>query len=251
MYDITDFNTEKGIGSLDKSCSWIILGPPGSGKSTFIEDLVYFNQQFYPTCKVNTNPIKPYKRYCEIFPEIFVSRHFDIETEKKFIKRQKDLEFTNHPGKMCVYILDDIKKAKGRDEYFEDLFKQGSRHYNLLTIVVDQYALGFPPPIRTSASYIAIFKFTVKADRERLYKNFGGETIFGNEKTFNDILDKYTGNYGCLIIKQNGESSSLEKCVFHYRSTPRGKWKFNTGNKALWEYSEKRCDPKKTNYDSS
>lgn len=236
------------IDNIEPSSSWIILGPPGSGKSSFVEDLVKFNKHKYPVSRVVCSAPGPYQRYCNIFPPLFVHSTFDINRELDFInKRQKPLANTTGLGKYCVYILDDIDvdKRKFKDPFFPALFKQGSRHWALLTIMVNQYALEFPPDVRSAASYIVIFRYPAKIDRQKIYNNYGS-SFFKTEKIFNDMMDKFTGNHGCLIVKQRGDSNEIEDCVFWYQATtpkdPPG-WKF--GCRELWAYNNKMCSKNK------
>lgn len=235
---------EFAIQKIEPSCSWLLLGPPNSGKSSLIEDIVKHNRYKYPVCRVNCSVPGPHKRYCQIFPPLYVHSEFDKDKETEFIdKRQKALANSEDMGRFCVYILDDIdiNRKQFGEAFFSTLFKQGSRHFNLLTIVASQYALDFPPDIRSAASYIAIFRYTSKADRTKLYNNYA--TIFGSEKIFNAAMDKLTGDHHCIIIKQRSDSNALTDCVFWYKTQPQTDWKF--GCKELWRYNKKKCDSKK------
>jgi hypothetical protein len=176
---------------------------------------------------------------------LFVLSQFNKDDELAFVKRQLKLSSCNSPAKFCVYILDDIDihKSGFRDPFFLNLFKQGSRHWGLLTIMVNQYAIEFPPDIRSAASYIVIFRYTSNEDRKKIYQNYGGSTIFKSDKIFNEILDQLTGNHCCVIIKQNASSMEMADCVFYYKTKQQEDWTF--GCKELWKWSDKRCASKK------
>lgn len=240
--DLREFN----IRDIEPSSSWLILGPPGSGKSTFVEDLVKFNKHKYPVCRIVTSVAQTHRRWCEIVPPIFVHGTFKFENEENFIKqRQVPLSIKNGIGKYCVYILDDVDlpKKSFQNNFFSMLFKQGSRHWCMMSILVNQYALEFPPEVRSAASYIVILKYTSKNDRQKIFKNYGGETLFGSETIFNKVLDEFTGNKRCVIIKQRSDSNNPEDSVFFYQISEPSDWKF--GCKEIWAWNEKRCDKKK------
>lgn len=237
---IKEFNPQ----NIEPSCSWIILGPPGSGKSTFVENLVKLNRHKYPICRIITSVPTAHERWCKLAPPIMVHSVFNFDRENKFIERQKKLSVKKGQGKFCVYVMDDIdiSKHKFRDPFFNLLFKQGSRHWCMLTILVNQYALEFPPDVRSAATYIAIFKYTSNVDRKKLYNNYGGDSIFKSYQDFNNILDNFTGNKKCLILKQSSDDPSSS--VFYYQCNPTGNnWRFGCGE--TWEWSKVRCDENK------
>lgn len=241
-FDITDICV---------SASWIILGPPGSGKSSFVEDLCKFNRDKYPVCRVICSAPGPYQRYCQVFPPLFVHSKFDIKEEKNFVQRQiklamkKDANGNPHPGSFCVYILDDINSDKRtyKDGYIARLFMQGSRHWNSMTIMVNQYALEFPPNVRSSASYIVIFRYSSEDDRVKLYKNYASN-LFPEYKLFNEAIDSLTGDHCCMVIKQYLHSNILSESLFWYKTTPQtSNWKF--GSQSAWDWNNARCSAKK------
>ena len=232
--------------SVFPSSTWIILGPPGSGKTTFVENLVRMNAHRYPVCRVNTSIPTAYKRYCEIFPSVCVFNEFDESEETKFIERQTSMALKyDNPGRFAVYILDDIKKFGYGGAFFKDLFQKGSRHYNLLTILVNQNALEFPPALRNATTYTVIFKFKNEADKKKLYENYGSRTLFGSFNNFVAITDELTNNYTCVIIKNlltEYEDDDIFSRVFYYKlKYDMSLWKF--GCNELQKLSVRQLDP--------
>jgi hypothetical protein len=235
---------EFDIQNIEPSSSWIILGPPGTGKTSFAEELVRFNRHRYPVGKVICSVPTPHKRWCKFFHPYYVLASFKKEQEEEFIeKRQKPLSTLEGIGKYCVYILDDIDvpKHKLRTPFFSDLFKQGSRHFNMLTICINQSALEFPYELRSAASYVVMFRYTSNVDRKKLYNNYGVSAYFKNEKQFNNVLNNLTGNKQCLIIKQRSDTGQFADSVFYYQlHQPMTDWTF--GCQEYIDYGEKHLD---------
>ena len=255
------------IKAIKPSCTWIILGRPGTGKSLFIEDLIRFNQEKFPTCHVSSNVPKTYRRFCKIFPPAFVTSKFDLQAERAVIARQKELSLTSESGRHAVYVLDDIqdRHMKENVEFFKELFKRGSRHWNMLTIVNNQGAMHFPPEIRGAATYYAIFDFPNNTDRLKLYNNYGGQRIFGTLNKFNKLMDELTGDFTCIVVDVDAGKDDKE-AIFYYKADycppdksqlPEGAdpndyptWTFNPKFEALWDYSKQHVRKKlKFKYD--
>lgn len=240
---------EYNIQHINPSSTWIILGPPNSGKSCFITDLIYYNSYKYPVCRVNTSVPSTYKDYCSIFPPLTVHAKFNEKDEENLVeKRQKPLSMVDHPGTPCVYILDDIgRNASFNSSFFKDIFQKG-RHYNLLTVVVNQNALEFPPSLRSAATYIVIFKFDKESDKRKLFENYASKKLFENYQKFSEIYNNLTEDHSCMIIKKPDknmkEEETLKNCVFYYKGDgTKKKWKF--GCRELINWSSARIDESK------
>lgn len=239
VINIKEFNPQ----AIWLSSSFIILGPPGSGKSAFAEDMLRLHRNRYPVCLIVCSEKKPRERYCKLVPPIFVSANFDETRAEEFISRQQKLAEEDSLEKNCIYILDDIEvksKKTFSSSHFKKLCQRGSRHWGLLTILISQYALDFPPPMRSSATFIVIFRYNSDDDLKKLYKNYGCSSIFGTEKRFKQILEGITKSpHTCLIINQSPLIvRNFENCVSFYEvSEPRDDWVF--GCAESWAYNEK------------
>lgn len=244
-YNIRELDLEK----LELSCSFLIFGPPGSGKTTFVTNILFKNKHKYPICRAVCSVPGPNRLYCSIIPPLFVFSEFDIEREKEFIKRQKEVSnnLNSKDEKYAIVIYDDVDNGSNKktiNNFFSDLYKRGSRHYNCLILNVNQYAFDYSPDIRSSASYIVIFRYNGSDSLDKLYANFADTSIFGNKKNFIDIYNQLTGNYSCMIIKQN--EKDLVDSVFFYQCVNIKK-KFQIGSKQLKSWNKKYCDPSKEN----
>jgi hypothetical protein len=90
----------------------------------------------------------------------------------------------------------------------------------------------FPPDIRKTVSYVALFREPEPGEREKLFKNFGG--LAGSFDNFNKLMDELTGDYTCMIIKKRAQTNKLEDCIFYCKADRHGKWKFGCEEYLKW-----------------
>ena len=236
---------ELNIQDIPDSCTWIIIGCPGSGKSTLIDNLCYYNKHKYPVCRAFIGTESGYKAACKTFHPLFVSNYFSEKEEGEYVRRQRQCSLENYKGytgNAAINILDDVSDDVSiyKTKLIKGLFKLGSRHWNQLVVVGTQYAIDMPPEIRGATSFVAIFREPDENNRKKLFKNFGG--VAGSYDRFCDLMDQLTGDYTCLIIDKRAQSNSAKDCIFYYRTVQLKPWKFGCEEYKSW--GEARYDPK-------
>lgn len=238
--------------SMYESCTWAVIGAPGSGKSTFIENMLYFCRKKYPLARAFVGSAPFYVKMTKIIPPLFVTmidnplkeleepltRHNQRCHECALIRESKHKDDPTYNDK-CILILDDVTSDPKiyRWPEMNKVLKHGSQHWNQVTLIAAQYAIDLPRALRKCFSYVALGREMNDDDRERLYRNFGG--ICGSRQIFDTLMDKLTGDHTFMIIKMRSESNNVEDCVFYYKVHPIvKKWKF--GSKAVWKWSAQR-----------
>lgn len=206
--------------------------------TSLMENFCYANRHRYPVARVFIGVEDNYKRYCNIFGNLFVSNVYQETDERKHILRQKTLKMEGHTVGHAINIIDDALEdaAAFRTPTIKSLFKQGSQHFNQLLMIGTQYAVDFPPDIRANASYVILGRNPDVGQRRLLYDNFGG--ICGEFKDFCKLMDNLTGDYTFMVINKRASSNNLEDCVFWYRTKPLPLWQF--GCKEMREWNKKR-----------
>ncbi len=242
---INEFRLE----DLPLSCTFIIVGAPGTGKTSFIENVCYYHKHRYPVARIFMGTDDGYKKFCKIFHPLYVSNYYNEEEEKSHILRQRVCALENgttDKGNYAINIMDDVSDDPRiyKTKILKGLFKLGSQHWHQLFMIGSQYAIDMPPDIRKATSYVVLFREPEEAERKKLYENFGG--MAGSYANFCSLMDQLTGDYTCMIIKKRTQSQNKEDCIFYYRTVLLKPWKFGCDEYREWgknrynpEYVEK------------
>ncbi|HSA76110.1 MAG TPA: hypothetical protein VLE02_01075 [Nitrosarchaeum sp.] len=217
------------------SCTLIAIGSPGSGKTTLIENIVYYKKHLYPTARVFICNEGGYKKLCKIFGSLFVSNNYNEDEHKNAIigqKKRSMIHDGNNPAKFSVIIADDLNQKFLRSNLMTSVHKVGTQHWNCLSLVGTQCAFDCRPEIRSSVSYVALFRCVDENEKKKLYTNFGG--ICGSYEKFCSLLDNITGDHRCMIIKKMSQSNNIEDNIFWYETKVMKEWKFGCTEFRKW-----------------
>lgn len=226
--------------SIPESCTFIVIGAPGSGKTNFIEYLCYYNKHRHPVARVWSDTEMEQGSYRKFIRPLYISEYYDKNELDQSIIRQKTCKAEDCRNSYSINILDDIAADKSvlKTKSVIGLFKYGSQWWDSLTIFGTHYALEFPPDIRKTVSYVVLFREPDINERKKLYENFAG--IVGTFKVFCDLMDQITGDYTCIVIKKRSQSNELKDCVFYCKAEDMTKVKWSFGCEQYKKWSDDR-----------
>jgi hypothetical protein len=226
----------------NKAMKVVVLGKPGTGKSTLISSILYAKKHIIPVGMVMSGTEDSTGFYGTMFPSSFVFNKYDEDQIQKFIRRQK-IAKQHLPNPWSVLILDDCTEdpAIFRKPLQNNLFKNG-RHYAQLYILSLQYSMDIRPAIRTNVDGVFILREPSLKNRKNIYENYAG--IIPDFNTFCTLLDFLTTDHTALYIHNATTSNDWQDSVYFYRATPPPPFKF--GSKDYWDFHEQRYDPSYT-----
>ena len=219
----------------------VIIGKPGTGKTTLITSLLYEKSHIFPMGLAMSGTEDSNGHYSKIFPSTFVFNSLDKPVIEQFVNRQK-LAKQHLPNPWGVLLLDDCTDDPKlfNDPLFLGLYKNG-RHWKMLFILSLQYALDIKPAIRTNIDGTFILRETNLRNRKILWENFAG--VIPDFAIFNSVLDQMTDDYTALYIHNATTSNKMEDCVFWYKAKPVPN-DFRMGSDDYWDFHDQRYDQK-------
>lgn len=222
----------------------VVIGKPGTGKTTLITSLLYEKSHIFPSGVVMSGTEDSNGHYGRIFPQSFVYNALDKNQIENFIKRQK-IAKAHLPCPWAILLLDDCTDDPKlfNDPMFQGIFKNG-RHWKMWFILSLQYSLDIKPVIRTNVDGTFILRETNLKNRRSLWENYAG--VFPDFGMFCDVLDQLTDDYTALYVHNATTSNKLEDCIFWYKAKPVPE-NFKIGCDEYWLFHKERYDEEKDN----
>ena len=219
----------------------VVIGKPGTGKTTLISSLLYNKKHIYPVGVVMSGTEDSNGFYKKIFPDTFVYNKLDESRIEDFIKRQK-IARKHIQNPWAVLLLDDCTDDPKilKKPLFQGFFKNG-RHWKTMFILSLQYCMDVLPVIRTNIDGTFILRETNLRNRKSLWENYAG--VIPDFALFCEIMDQLTDDYSALYIHNATTSNKLEDCVFWYKADPSKSSNFKLGSEEYWKFHEDRYDP--------
>lgn len=218
----------------------VIIGKPGTGKTTLVSDLLYHKKDIIPCGQVYSGTEDSNGYYKEIFPSTFIFNKYDEDDIKNFIRRQKVVHSNGTKVPWGLLLLDDCTDNPKilQSNLFQNIFKNG-RHWKMLFILSLQYCMDIKPVIRTNIDGVFILRESNLRNRRALWENYG--SCIPSFNMFQELMDQLTTDFSAIYIHNRTQSNKIEDCVFWYKAKPHDKFKF--GSKQFQSYHNLNYNP--------
>lgn len=221
----------------------VVVGKPGTGKSSLIKGLLYSKKHIFPVAEAMSGSEDTNHTFSQFLPSTFVYNEYNEEKMKDFVKRQK-LAKEHLQNPWAVIILDDCTDdPKIFNNPIQNAYYKKGRHWKCMYILSLQYAMDVKPSIRTNIDGIFILRESIESNREKLYKNYA--SIIPTYELFCELLNQLTEDYHAIYIHNATATNNWQDCVFYWKAKlPPKDWKF--GCKEYWDFHYARYNPEYT-----
>lgn len=224
----------------------VIVGKKGSGKSTIIQDMLYYlHKAKVPRICVFSGTESANGFFSQYVPPTFIFNGDGVEQRlQSIMQNQIDLGVKKNVGELdrstdtrIVIVLDDLgfKKKLFASDVMKELFMNG-RHHGIIMITAIQYVKALTPALRTNTDVIFVMKQNDNPSKQSLYESYFG--IFDKPSEFRNVLEGCTDNFSSMVMDNRGAPSShIPTHVFWYKAKI-GR-QFRIGAPELWAYHER------------
>lgn len=246
------------IKDTKQGAKYILIGAPGTGKSTLIKDIMYFKKHIIPIGHVFSGTDDSNKFFTDFFPDSFIfteeqlssymgkKEHESLLEENpvvKFKRRQQLASTYLEPRNIVPWALEIFDDCTSDTRYLkrppiQAIYKNG-RHWRMLHLASYQFCLDMPTNIRTNVNGVFIMKEGNPKMRDRLFVNYSDGGMDRYE--FDYIMDQLTEDYCAMYINKRAKSNRVDETILYYKSDPKRipiDWKF--GCKDFWRFHNDR-----------
>lgn len=192
----------------------LIIGKREDGKTQLIKDFIIKmkNNNLVDSFVIFTTEYqkKAYDDLC-VSTDKIITQQFNENIIENLINYQK-----KNPTNKLMIIFDDLymENKMISSKLFSDLMLNG-RHYNIGTIMSNQFPRGYSPEVRNNIDMVMIYKDEFVSNQKRSYEYYFG--TIPKFKYFCQIIG-CLNKYECIVYDGPGSEKSFSDVVKYYIS---------------------------------
>ena len=197
---------------------FLLLGGRNTGKSTLIRDLAFNLKHLYDFGFGLTGSTAA-RTNCQTFlPKRLVHQRYDVQVAKTFYDtctKNTDENKIRH----TLMVEDDLfDQPKYLHSDVQIALHVNGRHPKTSKMICCQYPMFIPTSLRGNIDYIFALREPDLNIQKKLHEYFFG--CVGSFKEFQNILEKTTKNFGCLVLDKTCNTGDLNDYVKYYKAKP-------------------------------
>lgn len=214
----------------------VVIGKPGTGKSTLIASLLYAKKHIFPVAIAFSGTEDSNGFFRKLMPSTFVFNEYNPDKIENFIKRQK-IAKRHIENPWAVIIVDDCTDDPKilATPLQQGMYKRG-RHWKMMYILSLQYAMDIKPVVRTNVDGVFILREPSLKVRKSLWENYA--SIIPDFALFCEIMNSCTDDFTALYIHNQTRTNNWQDCVFYYKAPLTKDFKF--GAPEYWDFHNDR-----------
>ncbi len=239
---MTTLNIKKmEMNNISFNSTICIYGKRATGKSILVKDILLSKHNTSRGMVITSIDEEYNKFYSKIIKPEFIYNKYNPKLGEAFIKEQmkilnEEKDATLHTDKIMVsttafivvdsYFDDESvdngnnDNNYGKNKWTDDKSIQNmwinSRNLNILNIISISHTHAIPPLFRGNINYMFIFCESYNMNRKYLYEKY--VPFIPTFKIFQELMDKYTNNYGCLVIDLYCITDNIEDYIYWYKA---------------------------------
>lgn len=236
------------IRSLKTDRRVLIVGKPGTGKSTLLKCLCYYVADRFDAALAMSPTQDSIDMFREFLPDSCIYEEFDGGKIQEIIKVLRTLNFQHKYPRVAIFLDDCMADKKNlNSKAIRDIHMNG-RHLRMLFVNIVQYMMDVNCALRGQVDYVFAMRESSLNARLNLYKNFFG--VFDTFQDFCTVLDACTENNECLVLDNTARTNRVEDMVFWYTARvdhPR----YLLGSRPFWRLHYMFYKPQQMQFDDT
>jgi len=227
----------------------VMIGKKGSGKTTVMQGICYALRHC-PEVTLFQKTYETNPAFHDIVPGLCCFTTWRTDIIRNIMKRQnrenKKRLREELPPRYHTIIIDDFASDDSfcKDKVLIELI-YNARWLKINLLITMQFSLNLSTALRGNIDWVFMLRESMPGNRKRLFDHYAGHFGIGAKglERFSEVFDRMTDNFGCMVMRNTGNSNDIHDSYFFYKAPLRDfnadpklpRWRM--GSRALWAFN--------------